>query len=120
MIIAAACGKGREHDFRLYKRSRWRLHPDTEMLGDSGFQGMAKLHARSLTPHKRRQKQPLTPEQNAHNQALASDRVLVENVIRRLKVFRVLKETYRHRRRRFGLRLHLLAGLYNHDLLIHS
>jgi hypothetical protein len=37
-------------------------------------------------------------------------------VIRRLKVFRVLKETYRHRRRRFGLRLNLLAALYNHDL----
>ena len=42
--------------------------------------------------------------------------MLVENVIRRLKVFRVLKETYRHRRQRHGLRVHLLAGLYNHDL----
>jgi hypothetical protein len=48
---------------------------------------------------------------------LAGERVLAEHVIRRLKVFRVLKETYRHRRRRYGLRVHLLAGLYNHDLL---
>jgi hypothetical protein len=31
-------------------------------------------------------------------------------------VFRVLKEVYRHRRKRFGLRVHLLAGLYNADL----
>ena len=94
------------------------MHPHTELLADSGFQGVAKLHARSRTPHKRwRKAKPLSAEQKAHNTALARERVLVENVIRRLKVFRVLKETYRHRRRRFGLRTHLLAGLYNHDLL---
>ena len=111
-ILAAACGKGREHDFRLYKRSRLRVAPTTELLADSGFQGLAKLHANSRTPHKRwRKAVPLTAEQRAFNHALASERVLVENVIRRLKVFRVLKETYRHRRRRHGLRVHLLAGL---------
>ena len=117
LILAAACGKGREHDFRLFKRSKLRVRPDTELLADSGFQGLAKLHAKSRTPHKRwRKAVPLTLEQKAFNHALASERVLVENVIRRLKVFRVLKETYRHRRRRHGLRVHLLAGLYNHDL----
>ena len=95
------------------------MRPDTELLADSGYQGLAKLHAKSRTPHKRWRKTiPLTEAQRAHNTALASERVLVENVIRRLKVFRLLKETYRHRRRRHGLRVHLLAGLYNHDLLI--
>lgn len=39
-----------------------------------------------------------------------------EHVIRKLKVWRVLKETYRHRSRRFGLRLNLIAALYNYDL----
>ena len=103
----------------LFKRSRLRVRPDTELLADSGYQGLAKLHAKSRTPHKRWRKTiPLTEAQRAHNTALASERVLVENVIRRLKVFRLLKETYRHRRRRHGLRVHLLAGLYNHDLLI--
>lgn len=120
-ILAAACGKGREHDFRLFKRSRLRVRPDTELLADSGYQGLAKLHAKSRTPYKRwRKAVPLTEEQRAYNTALASERVLVENVIRRLKVFRVLKETYRHRRRRHGLRVHLLAGLYNHDLTAKS
>jgi hypothetical protein len=28
----------------------------------------------------------------------------------------VLKGVYRHRRRRFGLRVNLIAGLYNYDL----
>lgn len=118
-ILAATCGKGREHDFRLFKRSKLRVPPTTELLADSGYQGPGKLHAKSRTPHKRwRKTVPLSEEQRAFNRALASERVRVENVIRRLKVFRVLKETYRHRRRRHGLRVHLLAGLYNHDLLV--
>ena len=118
LIVALTCGKGREHDFRLFKRRRPRLHANTEVLADSGYQGLAKFHPRCRTPHKRKRKAiALTDQQRVHNRTLASERVGVEHVIRRLKVFRVLKETYRHRRRRHGLRSHLLAGLLNHDLL---
>ena len=70
---------------------------------------------KSRTPWRKK-----TPLEQRATHTLASERVLVENVIRRLKVFRVLKETYRHRRRRHGLRTHLLAGLYNHDLNVQS
>ena len=120
-ILAVACGQGREHDFRLFKRSKLPPHPDTKLLADSGYQGLAKRPPNSRTPYKRRRQTiALTPEQRAHNCALASERVIAENVIRRLKVFRVLKETYRHRRKRFGLRVPLLAGLYNHDLQVKS
>ncbi|MGY2895034.1 hypothetical protein ACVWZX_003060 [Deinococcus sp. UYEF24] len=37
----------------------------------------------------------------------------MEHVICRLKILRILKETYRHRRRRFHLRVNLIAALYN-------
>ena len=47
--------------------------------------------------------QPTLPIQHAQ----------VENVIRRLKIFRILSERYRHRRKRFGLRFNLIAGLHN-------
>lgn len=113
-----ACGKGREHDFGLFKRSELRWPSGVELLADSGFQGLAKRHAHCRTPHKRRKGIPLTPEQKAHNRKLASERVLAEHVIRRLKVFRILRETYRHRRKRHGLRVHLLAGLHNHGLAV--
>ena len=117
-IVALACGKGREHDFKLFKRRRPRLHEKSEVLADSGYQGLAKFQPKCRTPHKRRRKTiALTNPQRAHNRQLASERVGVEHAIRRLKVFRILKETYRHRRRRHGLRAHLLAGLTNHDLL---
>ena len=49
-----------------------------------------------------------------YNRVLASYRIVVENIIRCLKVFRILSSVYR--RRRFGLRFNLIAGIYNRDL----
>lgn len=117
-IVTVAYGKGCQHDFKLLTQSRCAavLHPDTELLADSGFQGVAKLHPKSRTPHKRWKGKPLDGEQKTYNRGLAKERMLVEHVIRKLKVWRILKDTYRHRRRRFSLRLNLLAALYNHDL----
>jgi hypothetical protein len=36
---------------------------------------------------------------------------------RRLKIFRILGERYRNRRKRFGLRFNLIAALVNVELL---
>ena len=44
---------------------------------------------------------------------LAKHRIYVEHVIRCLKIFRILAQPYPNRRRRFGLRFNLIAGLYN-------
>ena len=132
-IISVRVGRGREHDFRVCKRSKCAAHLNaaTELLGDSGYQGVKELHEKSRTPYKRSKKKPLTKEERLFNKKLSRERVVVEHVIRRLKrprpvrcrcrvkkIFRVLKEVYRHRRRRFGLRVHLLAGLYNADLAV--
>jgi len=40
----------------------------------------------------------------------------VEHVIRRLKIFRIFSGRYRNRRKRFGWRLNLIAGLLNYEL----
>ena len=59
---------------------------------------------------------PLTKEQKANNRRLARQRILVENVIRRLKIFRILSERYRNRRKRFTLRFNLIAAIHNLEL----
>ena len=46
---------------------------------------------------------------------LSKERSVVEHVIRSLKIFRILAERYRNRRKRFGLRFNLIAALYNHE-----
>jgi len=112
-ILDVRTGKGREHDFALYKRRAVSPHPATLVLADRGYQGIQRRHARNTTPHKRRRGQPLTHEQRQENQIHAQQRVIVEQVICALKTFRLLAGRYRHRRARFGLRYALLAGLYN-------
>ncbi|QLQ30780.1 MAG: hypothetical protein HZT40_03215 [Candidatus Thiothrix singaporensis] len=64
-------------------------------------------------PFKKPRLRELEPEQDAFNQLFARFRVKVEHSIRLLKIFRILKERYRNRRRRFGIRLQLITGFVN-------
>lgn len=115
-ILTTAFSAGKVHDFALFKQSRTALAPQTECLADSGYLGLAKRHANSRLPHKRSKLHPLTDEQKAENRRLAKERFVVEHVIRSLKIFRILAERYRNRRKRFGLRFNLIAALYNQEL----
>jgi IS5 family transposase len=86
---------------------------NTQLLADSGYQGIQKLHANSRIPHKKKKKQPLDRSLKKENRLLSSSRVIVENVIRTVKIFRIMAEKYRNRRKRFGLRLNLCAAICN-------
>ena len=115
-VICTHHGRGPIHDFALYQRSRVEPHESLEMLADSGYQGLRKLHEKSKTPQKKPRKSELTDEQKQSNRELARRRVVVEHVIRSLKIFRVLAERYRNRRKRFAIRFNLIAGLHNYEL----
>ncbi|MFW8627875.1 transposase family protein, partial [Deinococcus sp. ME38] len=98
------------------RQSGVQIHPETALIGDAGYQGIRQHHGHSVTPHKATKKAPLTTEQRQQNRELASTRLRVEHVIRRLKIFRVLKDIYRHRRRRFSLRVNLIAAVCNRSV----
>jgi len=115
-VICTAHGRGTTHDFALYKHSKINLNPDLEVLADSGYQGLDKLHGKSKTPKKKPKKGQLTKEEKRANRELSRRRIMIENVIRSLKIFRILSERYRNRRKRFSLRFNLIAGLYNYEL----
>jgi hypothetical protein len=46
----------------------------------------------------------------------AAERVVNENVIGSLKRFKIISDRYRNRRKRFGLRFNLVAGIHNLEL----
>ena len=52
-IICTAFGKGRVHDFRLFKLPRIPMLPEQLCLGDKGYQGITKLHPSSCIPTKK-------------------------------------------------------------------
>lgn len=119
-IICTAFGTGRIHDFRLFKLERLPMLPKQLWLADKGYQGLAKLHHSSCLPTKKPRGTKLSKSDRQHNRCLARLRIIVEHVNRRLKVFRILGERYRNRRKRFGLRFNLIAAILNFELAAHS
>jgi len=90
--------------------------PAIKVMTDSGYQGIQKIHSNSELPKKKNKKRPLTKEDKENNQRISSERVLNENVIGKLKRFKIIADRYRNRRKRFNLRFNLIAGLYNWEL----
>ena len=115
-ILATAHAKGSKHDFALFKDTAPRCQPEVWYVADSGYQGLAARHPQSCLPVKKPKGGELSAEQKAHNRALGRFRIVVEHVMRSFKVWRILKETYRNRRKRFALRFNLIAGLVNAGL----
>jgi transposase len=115
-ILATDFCDGSEHDFQLFKHGQYAVAYQTCLLADAGYQGLTKLHPNSQTPAKKSKLHPLSKEQKTSNRALSQKRILIENIIRRLKIFRILSERYRNRRKRFGLRFNLIAAIHNMEL----
>ena len=114
-IICLAFASGRKHDFRLFRDSRIHVRAETLLEADTGYQGLAQLHANSLLPKKRSKNHPLTKQQRKENREISRRRIFVEHAIRFVKRFRILSERYRNRRKRFSLRFSLIAGICNFD-----
>lgn len=52
-LLCVTTSVGKMHDFALFKSSRLALAPTLELLADTGYQGVDKLHSNSQTPHKK-------------------------------------------------------------------
>lgn len=115
-VICTDFANGRKHDFRLFKESKMLIHHKVKVITDTGYQGIQKIHNNSELPRKRNKKHPLTKKDNANNHRLSIERALNENVISILKRFKIIADKYRNRRKRFGLRFNLIAGIYNFEL----
>lgn len=115
-IVATAFTHGSKHDFQLFKDDQTELAEHIRILADAGYQGLAGLHENCQTPIKKSKYHPLTQKEKQKNRALARKRILIEHIFRKLKVFRILSERYRNRRKRFALRFNLIAAIYNLEL----
>jgi len=116
-ILSVVMGKGKQHDFSVFKDSRLLLHPDALVLVDSGYQGIQKYHQNSILPIKKKKGQPLSVEDKTHNKALAKRRIFIEHINRRCKIFKIVKDVYRGKHKNYSLTWNLVAALVNlrHD-----
>ena len=116
-IICTAHAEGSKHDFKLYEDSVGSaVSDDIKLRGDSGYQGILRLHKNSETPKKKPKGGELTAEEKAENRRISRERIMIENINAKIKVFKILANKYRNRRRRFGLRMSLICGIINSEL----
>ena len=87
---------------------------------DSGYQGITALHKNSETPKKKPKGGELTAEEKRENRRISHERILIENINAKIKVFKIMKYPYRNRRRRHGLRLNLICGIVNFEVWNYS
>lgn len=117
-IICTAYSNGKKHDFKLLKESGVLFHPSIMVKTDTGYQGLQKIHFNTMMPKKKSKKRPLSAEDKRKNREVSSQRVLNEHVIGTIKRFKIVADKYRNRRKRFCLRFNLIAGIYNHEVLV--
>jgi hypothetical protein len=116
-IITTAFSYGSKHDFQLFKDDACAFPEHLRILADAGYQGLTELHENSQTPFQKSKYHALTKRETQSNRNLARRRIVIEHIFRKLKVFRILSERYRNRRKRFALRFNLMAAIYNLELI---
>jgi len=116
-ILCTAHAYGSCHDFKLYESSIGAAVLATvKMRADSGYQGLLRLHKNSELPKKKPKGGELTAEEKAENRRISRERILIENINAKIKVFKITANKYRNRRKRFDLRMALICGLINYEL----
>jgi len=77
-----------------------------------------KLHKNSETPKKKPKGGKLTADEKAENRRISRERILIENINAKIKVFKITANKYRNRRKRYGLRMSLICGIINFEALL--
>ena len=115
LVICTYFSNGKKHDFNLFKDSKTHIRSDISIITDRGYVGIDKIHSASFFPIKRSKLCPLSRDDKSYNRFISIERVVNENIIGVLKRFRIISDVYRNRRKRFGLRFNLIAGIYNFE-----
>jgi hypothetical protein len=119
-IICTDYAKGKDHDMNIFKNSRIVVLTNIIKDFDLGYKGVQKMMSNVNLPFKKSKNHKLTKEEKSYNKSLSSKRVVVENILARIKIFKVVCDRYRNRRKRFGLRFNLICGICNMERIIYA
>jgi len=100
--------------------SKVQLQPDAFRLADSGYKVFKNSTPIPNCRIRNVEDGSWSFTKSSTTKLLTKLRLSIEHVNAKLRVYRILKEHYRCRRSRFGLRFNLIAGLYNFELVLSS
>lgn len=111
--------KGTVHDFQMLKNSNVLDTLNSKRIGgkfDSGYQGVQKEMLKVSIPYKKSKYHELTEEEKNYNKVLSSKRIKIEHTNRSIKIFRIMKETYRNHMNRYETKLQIICCIHNLNL----
>ena len=107
-IIDVIAGKpGPKSDITLFREGQKDLDKTQKFQGDKGYVGEPSIR----TPIKKPKRGELTLLQKSQNKEMASERIFVENLIRKVKIFRVASERFRLNPRKYEQMIKTVCGL---------
>ena len=98
---------GSKSDVKMFRESLSKFHQEQWFLADKAYIGEFQV----TTPKKKPKKGELSKEEKERNSWLSSWRVIVEHMIRLLKIFKVMQERFRLRRGRYKSIVSTVCGL---------
>ncbi len=136
IVHKTAHSPGRRHDFKIYK-IKHPTFPDSlpcrneenqgkfrrdrlRHYSDTAYVAMGKIISwlDYTTPFKRKPSKNLTSEQRTFNRAHFRVHIRVENGVRRVKVFRIMKEMYRNKLKKYDRINDIAYGVVNQTILL--
>ncbi len=112
-IIGLDISNGSQHDIKLARKTVKKFKHCEYVMTDLGYYGLEQDGFKLLMPIKKKKNLPLFDAEKNYNKMIGKIRVVIEHINSQLKRFRILSERYRNRRKRFGLRINLIAALVN-------
>jgi len=107
-IVDVTVGKpGPSSDINLFRARQAEFAANQKFKGDKGYIGEVQIE----TPHKKPKKQELTPEQKEENKQISAQRIVIEHVIRLVKIFRIAQERFRLRPQSYERVILTVCGL---------
>jgi hypothetical protein len=107
-IVDVTVGQpGTSSDIKLFRARQSEFDANQRFKGDKGYIGEVQIE----TPHKKPKQQELTLEQKEENKQLSVKRIIVEHVIRLVKIFRVAQERFRLRPQNYERVILTVCGL---------
>ena len=107
-IVDVTVGKpGPSSDINLFRARQAEFAANQKFKGDKGYIGEVQIE----TPHKKPKKQELTPKQKEENKQMSAERIVIEHVIRLVKIFRVAQERFRLRPQSYERVILTVCGL---------
>jgi len=107
-IVDVTIGKpGPSSDINLFRERQVEFAATQKFKADLGYLGENPIE----TPHKKPKFNKLSSEQKQQNKEISTQRIIIEHIIRLLKIFRIAQERFRLNSKHYDQVIQIVCGL---------